>query len=343
MAGVSWAEGASNGTEASSGGSVEAELQHSLFAATYSVVFVLGLLGNALSLYLLSCRVKHLSHSYIFLLQLALLDTLFVWVLPLHIHSHLRGGSWSFGDTACRLSGALFSLHLSLSIAFFTCICVDVYVAALHPFTSIQLRAGHHVLLATALWLLALGLTVPLGLRGVRNSTACSEPFPDSSWAQPPAPQPILALLLGFAIPFALIVLGFPLLARSISQSQHRVSRRKALGTIYIILAICALCFVPQQLSHLLQFLLSTQLVQGIPSPIPGVQRVTSALVSCSCCLNPLLCYFHCSSRQWHCPLRLRFRSKRVFTICDQNFGDPSWDYKLRLRLGRKIHRAGIH
>ncbi|NXH37117.1 LPAR6 protein, partial [Myiagra hebetior] len=357
MAGISWAEGFSsgtnfpsaNGTNASSGGGFGADLQHSLFAGTYSTVLALGLLGNALSLSLLWCRTKPWSHSSILLLQLALLDALFLPLLPLHVHSQLRGDVWAFGDVACRVSGALSCLHTSLSVAFFSCLCLDLWLAVLHPFTSIQLRATHYLLLATALWVLALAGTVPLVLRsreGVRSSTGCFGSFP-ASWAHPTAPHTILAFIFGVIIPFSIILLGFPLVARSIWQSRRRAARRKALGTISIILGICALCFVPQQLTQLLHFLLGLGVLQRepLPSLSPDMQRVTWALASGSCCLNPLLYHFHSSSRNWHCPLRLRLRlrSKRVFTICDQNFGDPSWDYKPGQRRGRKNHGDGIN
>ncbi|NXB08524.1 LPAR6 protein, partial [Cnemophilus loriae] len=353
MAGISWAEGVSSGTDfpvsdgtnASSGGVPGADLQHSLFAATYSVVLVLGLAGNALSLSLLSCRAKPLSHSYILLLHLALLDTLFLCVLPLQIHSHLLGDTWAFGDTACRVSGALFCLHISLSVAFLSCLCADLWLAVLHPFTSIQLRATHYVLVATALWVVALGGTVPLVLhsKGVRS---CFGSFP-GSWAHPTAPHTILAFVFGVVVPFSIILLGFPLVARSIWRSRRRAARRKALGTISIVLGICALCFLPHHLAQLLHFLLGSGVIheEPFPSLIPDIQRVTSALASCSCCLNPLLYRFHSSSRLWHCPfrLRLRLRSKRVFTICDRNFGDLSWDYKPGQRHGRKSHGDGIN
>ncbi|NXU33519.1 LPAR4 protein, partial [Drymodes brunneopygia] len=327
----------SNGTDAISA-VLGADLQHSLFAVTYSLVLVLGLAGNALSLSLLSCRAKPLSHSYILLLQLALLDTLFLCVLPLHIHSQLLGDTWPFGDTACRVTGALFCLHSSLSVAFFGCFGADLWLAALHPFTSIQLRATHYLLLATALWLLALAATVPLVLHstGVRS---CFGGFP-GGWAEPTAPPAILALIFGVLVPFSITLLGFPVVARSVWRRGRRAARRKALGSIGIMLGICALCFLPLQLCQLLQFLGSTQLLPQ--EPFPEVQRVTLALASCSCCLNPLLYHFHSSSRPWHCPCRLRLRSKRVFTICDHNFGDPSWDYKPRQRCGWKIHRDGI-
>ncbi|XP_027513895.1 G-protein coupled receptor 183-like [Corapipo altera] len=345
MAGASWA---SNGTVDSSSSELwlEADSQDSFFTVTYSVVFVLGLVGNALALALLSCRARHMSHSYIYLINLALLDTLFVCVLPFKIHSHLQGSNWTLGAAACGITGTLFHLNIYLSIAFFTCLCVDHYVAVLHPFAYIQLRAGHCVLVATALWVVALGVTVPLVLagplhqQGVGNTTACLN-FPTGSWTRQEAPHDVLALLLGSVVPSSLILVGFPLAACRISRVRRGASRRKALSTIYIILAICALCFLPYHLTHLLHFVTRVQLIQdeSFSILIHRMRRVSLALVSLSCCLTPLLCYHSSSSKQCHCNFRLRFRSKKVFTICDQNFGEPSCDYKLQQRCGGKKPR----
>ncbi|NXB99139.1 LPAR6 protein, partial [Orthonyx spaldingii] len=352
MAGISWAEGSSsgtnspisNGTDGSSGGALGAAPQHSLFAVTYSVIFVLGLAGSALSLSLLSCRAKPLSRSHILLLQLALLDALFLCVLPLQIHSRLRGGTWSFGAAACGLSGALFCTHTSLSVAFLGCLSLDLWLAVLHPLASLRLRAAHCGLVAAALWVVALGGSVPAVLRS-REVRSCFGDSPGSSWAHPTAPQAVLALIFGVVMPFFIVLLGLPLLARSVARSRRRAGRRKALGTICIILGICALCFLPYHLSQLLLFLLRSGAIpkEPFPSLIPEIQRVAAALASSSCCLNPVLCCFHSSSRPWRCPFRLRVRPKRVFTICDQNFGDPSWDYRPGQRRGRKNLRDGIN
>ncbi|XP_027764862.1 lysophosphatidic acid receptor 6-like isoform X1 [Empidonax traillii] len=352
MAGVSWA---SNETVASGSSEqlwLEADFQHSLFPVTYGVAFVLGLVGNALALYLLSCRAKHLSHSYIYLLNLALLGTLFVWVLPLKIHYHLHGSNWIFGDAACRVTGTLFHLQIHLSTALLTCICVDRYVAVLHPLTYIQIRASHCVLVATALWVVALGVAIPLALegpllsRGVGNTTTtCFEDIPTGSRARQAAPHDVLAVVVGCGVPFSLALVGWPLVAGGISRAKRGASRRRALGTVCIVLAICALCFLPHHLAHLLRFLVRVQVIRDESSSalICRMRRVSLALVSLSCCLTPLLCYYSSSSRHWHCSFRLRFRSKKVFTICDRNFGEPSRDYKLWQRCGSKTPGDGVN
>ncbi|NXY47905.1 LPAR6 protein, partial [Ceuthmochares aereus] len=346
MADNSWAEGVSNGTvtNASSELALEANFQYPLFTVIYSIVFVLGLIENVLALYLLCCRVKHLSHSCVYMINLALADILFVCVLPFKIHYHLNRNNWIFGDMACRITGSLYYINIYLSIAFFTCICIDRYIAVLHPFTYIQIKLLHYLIVVAVLWVVALSVMVPLILggplhnRGVRNTTACFENFGTHSWTYRMAPYNILALVLGFVIPFSIILIFYPLIAKRISQIKHSVRKRKALSTIYIILVICTLCFLPYHLTHLLHFLMRIQVIQNeaFTSLIYKMRRVTLALVSLNCCLNPLLYYFTSSSKRWHLNFKLRFRSQLVYTICDQKFGESTCGYKLRQRQGNK-------
>ncbi|NXG59921.1 LPAR6 protein, partial [Hemiprocne comata] len=353
MADTPWTEGVSNETVASTSSelSLEADFQYSLFTVIYSIVFVLGLTENLLALYLLSCRVKHTSHSYVYLINLALVDTLFVCVLPFKIHYHLNGNDWIFGDVACRITGTLYYINIYLSIAIFTCICVDRYLAVLHPFTYIQIRGSHYVVVVMVLWVVALSVMVPLILggplhnRGVRNTTACFENFATRSWTSRMAPYNILALVFGFVIPFSIILILYPLITKRISQIKHSIRKRKALSTIYTILLICTLCFLPYHLTHLLHFLMRIQVIQNqsLTTWIYKMRRVTLALVSFNCCLNPLLYYFSSSSKLWHFNFKLRFRSKVVYTICDQKLGELSYVYQLHQRHGSKSHRDGIN
>ncbi|NXX63569.1 LPAR6 protein, partial [Scopus umbretta] len=338
MAGISWAEGVSNETvaNASSEWSLEADSQYYLFTVIYSIVFVLGLIENVSALYLLSCKGKHTAHSYVYMINLALVDTLFVCVLPFQIHYHLNRNNWIFGDMACRLSGTLYYMNIYLSIAFFTCICVDCYIAVLHPFTYIQIKVIHYVVVVTILWVAALSVMVPLTLggplhnSGARNTTGCFENFAMSSWTYRMAPYNILALVFGFVIPFSIVLISYPLIAKRISQIKHSIRKKAALSIIYIILVICTLCFLPYHLTHLFHFLMRIQVIQNesFTNLIYRTEKVTIALVSFSCCLNPLLYYFTSSSKQWHFNFKLRFRSKMVYTICDQKLGESSYVYK---------------
>ncbi|XP_034609341.1 tRNA pseudouridine synthase-like 1 isoform X1 [Trachemys scripta elegans] len=314
---------------------VEADFQYHLFTIIYSTVFVLGLLENVLALYLLTCKVKHTSHSYIYLINLAVADTLFVCILPFKIHYHLNQNDWIFGDMACRITGALYYINIYVSIAFFTCICMDRYVAVLHPFTYIRIKVTHYRIVVTVFWLVAASIMIPLILggplhnKGTENKTACFENFSLTSWTHRMMPYNVCALLFGFVIPFAIILISYPLIAKRIAHTRRSIHKKKALRTIYLILLISILCFLPYHLTHLLHFLMRVQLIQSclFTNLIYKMRRVTLALVSFNCCLNPILYYFTSSSKPWH--LGLKFRSKtKVYTICDRKFNDYPYKSK---------------
>lgn len=306
-------------------------MQHSLLAAASSAVVALGLAGTALSLSL-SLLSRPRSPSSVLLLHLALLDALFLAVLPLRIPSQLLGDAWSFGEAACSLAGVLFRLHGSLSVALLGCLAGDAWLAALRPLSAARLRGRHYALLAAALWLLALAGSVPPPPPGP-GLRSCFGSSPEG-WAHPTAPPALLAFIFGAVVPCSVTVLGLPLAAGSVWRRGRGAARRKALGTICMALGICALCFVPQHLSQGLQLLRPQQ------EPFPGLVPLSRALASCGCCLKALLCLLHSSSGPWRCPRRLRRRDKRVFTICDRNFGDPSRDREAGRRRGKENPRG---
>ncbi|XP_077168267.1 lysophosphatidic acid receptor 6-like [Paroedura picta] len=316
--------GSSNATPANASSEClfQADFQYSFFPAVYSAVFVLGLLENAVAFYFLTCRTKGAPRSFVYLVNLAAVDTLFACVLPFRIHYHLGRNDWIFGDVACRITGSVYFVNIYLSIAFFTCICVDRYVAVLHPFAYIRIKSGHYGIVSGLLWGVAVGVAAPLVLGGPLtsredNRTACFESFGADSWRGRMVPYNVCALVFGFAIPFAVILISYPLIARRISRIPRSARKRKALGTIYLILLICTTCFLPYHLTHLLHFLMRAGFIQdcGFAAFIYKMRRVTMALVSFNCCLNPVLYYFTSASRRWRCWPPFRIGAATVYTV----------------------------
>ncbi|XP_063001135.1 lysophosphatidic acid receptor 6-like [Elgaria multicarinata webbii] len=338
-----------NTTNASLECVLQAEFQYSLFTIVYSTVFVLGLLENGAVLYLLTCRVANPPRSYIYLVNLAVVDTAFACVLPFKIHYHLNRNDWIFGDAACRITGSVYFLNIYLSIAFFTCVCVDRYVAVLYPFAYIRIKSVHYGVVSAALWATALAIAGPLVFGGaldskVRNSTVCFENFQAATWTGRMMPYNVCALVFGFVVPFAVILISYPLIARRISRIPRSARKRKALGTIYLILFICVTCFLPYHLTHLLHFLMRAGLIRDcrFAAFIYRMRRVTLALISFNCCLNPVLYYFIAASKRWRWQFRLRRNATKVYTVCGAQDGRQP-DAKRSMpepRWGKKCSRA---
>lgn len=79
-----------------------------LFPIFYSVVFIISACGNSLVLYVICQRKQKFNSTSIYLVNLALSDTLFTLALPGRITYYIRHYDWPFGDLLCRLTTLLF-------------------------------------------------------------------------------------------------------------------------------------------------------------------------------------------------------------------------------------------
>lgn len=76
----------------------------------YSVVLVVGVLGNGLLLVVLAQRWRAWSTSDIFILNLSVADILLLVTLPLWAAQATQSSGWSFGVPLCRISGGVFKV-----------------------------------------------------------------------------------------------------------------------------------------------------------------------------------------------------------------------------------------
>ena len=84
------------------------ELRHAIFVL-YLVTFVVGAVGNTLTIVALACAAKR-SAAMCFMLNLAIADDLFISSLPFKAHSTLTG-RWAFGAGACKTLSVFYSVR----------------------------------------------------------------------------------------------------------------------------------------------------------------------------------------------------------------------------------------
>ena len=85
------------------------ELRHVMFVL-YLVTFVVGAVGNTLTIVALACAVKR-SAAMCFMLNLAIADDLFISSLPFNAHSTLTG-RWAFGAGACKILSVFYRVRV---------------------------------------------------------------------------------------------------------------------------------------------------------------------------------------------------------------------------------------
>ena len=135
-----------------------------LIVLLYSVVVVVGLVGNCL-LVLVIARVRRLHNVTNFLIgNLALSDVLMCAAcVPLTLAYAFEPRGWVFGGGLCHLVFFLQPVTVYVSVFTLTTIAVDRYVVLVHPLRRrISLRFSAYAVLA--IWALSAVLALPAAL-----------------------------------------------------------------------------------------------------------------------------------------------------------------------------------
>ena len=100
----------------------------------YSIIFIFGLLGNSMVVYIVAKSAEMRNPTYIFIANLALSDiVLCLLAVPF---TPLNGlfKSWVFGDVLCRTVPAVLCLCVHVSTQTSTAIAIERYFAIVYPF-----------------------------------------------------------------------------------------------------------------------------------------------------------------------------------------------------------------
>lgn len=284
-----------------------AEYQYYLFPAVCLLALVVGLPGNLAALIVFTFRTIPRTAFSVYISNLALADIVILCTLPFRIHYHINRNNWVFGDVACRITGILFFANIYMSICFMTCICVDRYVATVHPHTYLRLRSPWCSLIVSAALWCAVGVAVlvfilmgPLETENKPGKRRCFENFAKTEWNSRLGAYSLLSLTFGSLLPSLIILVCYPLAARRISMIKTKTAQR-AVRVIYTILAITLLCFLPSHVVYLLHLLRRMAVIQSCSAAnvIYNARRVTMALVILNTCLDPVLYYVTTSHCKW--------------------------------------------
>lgn len=295
------------------------EYQYYLFPVVYILALVIGLPGNLAAFFIFTFRTTPRTAFSVYISNLALSDIIILCTLPFKIHYHLNRNDWVFGDLACRVNGILFYANIYTSICFMTCICVDRYMATVHPHTYLRLRGPcSSLVVSVALWcaigvaMLVFILLGPLETAYTPNSRKCFEHFAKNEWNKRLGVYSYVVLTFGSLLPSIIILVCYPLAAKRISMIKTKTAQ-KAVRVIYTILAIMLLCFLPNHVVYLLHLLVRTDGIQGCSTitSIYHARRITVALVTLNTCLDPVLYYMTTSHCKWKC-FKMSWLCKRM-------------------------------
>ncbi|MBN3300499.1 CXCR3 protein, partial [Amia calva] len=270
----------------------------------YAVVLVLGLLGNGLVLAVL-CRCRQSrSVTDMFVLNLALADTLLVITLPLWAVQAVQG--WIFGTPMCKIVGVLFKMNFFCGIFLLACISLDRYLSIVHAVQMYSRRRPFGVRASClAVWLLCGILCLPelVFLEAVSDKRLggrmdCTNNYIKvvgkenmASWR---LASRLLYHLAGFLLPSAIMAYCYARILVTLSRTQG-TQRHRAVRVIMAIVVTFFFCWTPYNLTLLVDTL---QTRGNLTDSCGGRTALDVSLVATTslgylhCCLNPLLYAF---------------------------------------------------
>uniref|UniRef100_A0A4W3HTD0 C-C motif chemokine receptor 10 n=1 Tax=Callorhinchus milii TaxID=7868 RepID=A0A4W3HTD0_CALMI len=263
----------------------------------YSVVFILGLVGNGLVLTIYICYRKLKSMTDMYLLNLAIADLLFIFTLPYMAASSVHG--WIFGNAMCKIVQSLYSMTFYSGFLFLTCISVDRYIVIVRATLAHRLRGKtiyYSKVTCLIVWFVSILISLPQFIYShvELEEQVCWMTYPDVANGWMKVGTLITQLVIGFLIPLLVMLFCYSIIIRTLLQARNS-EKHKAFKVIMAIVVTFVVFQTPYNIISILETadtLNHSSSVCQQRSQRDITIQVTSCLAYSRCCLNPLLYAF---------------------------------------------------
>ncbi|KAI9587230.1 somatostatin receptor type 3-like [Glossina fuscipes] len=238
-------------------------LAHIFTIIMYSVVCVIGLLGNTLVIWVVLRFSKMQTVTNIYILNLAIADECFLIGIPFLLYT-MRICSWKFSEYMCKAYMVSTSITQFSSSIFLLIMAADRYIAVCHPIESPRYRTLPIAKWVTLIaWFTSVILMLPVILfattirqeDGIHYS--CNIDWPEMYRNHSGVTFILYTFLLGFAIPLSFILIFYVLVIRKLRtvQKKHKSkekkkSHRKVTRLVLIVITVYTLCWLPHWVSQ---------------------------------------------------------------------------------------------
>lgn len=288
------------------------DFKESVFPTTYLLVFILGIVGHLVSMYIFFTvwRMKRsLTTVNLFMVNLLVSDLMLVCSLPFRASYYLWGSQWKFGKVTCSLIFYVFYLNMYTSIYFLVSLNIMRYLALFQPYRYKHLQKWcRGQLVCFLIWLFVAGTSSPLLFLGLKANASqddahkCMELPNNNKRIQNLIYINNATLAIGFVLPLMFILWCSLLVACRLwkpgpSQRTINISKKKAFALVIISLSFFILCFLPYHVMRTIFLYKELNMSKGNGS-CEVIQTVRKASVATLClcvahsCLDPLLFFF---------------------------------------------------
>ncbi|NXM70616.1 PSYR protein, partial [Serilophus lunatus] len=278
-----------------------------LFPFVYSIVMMISIPINCISLYASCIQVRKKNELAVYIFSLSLADLLYSFILPLWIDYAWNGDNWRLSALLCRISAFLMYMNFYTSTAFLACISVDRYLALVHPLKLQHLRTRRFSLIVSiVVWLLESILNSVILMHeevfndpcNFTNHTLCYDKYPLEGWQ---AQINLFRICSGYLVPLIIIVFCYHKIYQVVRGNQATVDEeKKKVKKLILNITVCFIvCFTPY---HIILLIRS---IKESPATDPDllllmykIYRITQALTSLNCIADPILyCFVSETSR----------------------------------------------
>ncbi|NXS13710.1 CLTR1 protein, partial [Neodrepanis coruscans] len=277
------------------------DFRNRVYSTLYSMISIVGFAGNGVVLFVLIRTYRQRTAFQVFLLNLALSDFLCVSTLPLRVVYYVHRGNWFFGDPLCRVASYALYVNLYCSIFFMTAMSFFRCVAIVFPVRNINLVTEKKAkLVSVGIWIFVTLTSAPFLRNGTYrhgNKTKCFEPPENSQKTEMVVVLDLIALFVGFLLPFVVITVCYAMIIRTLlrnSLRKNEANRRKAVWMIVIVTLTFLVSFAPYHVLRTVH-LHALRLRRAACEDAISLQKsvvVTLPLAAANCCFDPLLYFF---------------------------------------------------
>uniref|UniRef100_A0A4W5LPI6 Opioid receptor delta 1 n=1 Tax=Hucho hucho TaxID=62062 RepID=A0A4W5LPI6_9TELE len=261
--------------------------------ALYSIICIVGLLGNILVMYGVVRYTKMKTATNIYIFNLAMADALATSTLPFQSAKYLMN-TWPFGEFLCKVILAIDYYNMFTSIFTLTMMSVDRYIAVCHPVRALDFRTPTKAkMINVCIWILSSAIGVPIMVMAVTKTPTSTYPYPEWYWD---TVTKICVFIFAFVVPVLVITICYGLMilrlknVRLLSGSKEKDrNMRRITRMVLVVVAAFIICWTPIHIFIILRIMVQ---INSMNPYVIASWHLCIALGYMNSSLNPLLYAF---------------------------------------------------